>query len=196
MNLSSYDKALETKLKQVFPNVVNSNEDKALEDSEDDKAQVEVPMISFWRLNNNLSTTNTFVANRRGRVIGSNRETGSTLVHQTVEVDITYQIDIWSDRRYEVDAIFGETLLYLLQEPNLLVSEPNTPEPFSFPIDISETNTDAELSQFSDTGAMYRQVISIEVKGAQLIFPKAGKLAKDINIRLVDFKGGDLVVDD
>ena len=120
----------------------------------------------------------------RGRVI--ERSTNKALVYKEIYVDISYQIDVWSDRRYEVDSILQELLLFFAEEPYLCIKEENVEKPYTIPFVVTEaipTNTD--LSSFSDTGKLYRQTITIEAKGAPLIFPKSSKLVHSIPIRLV-----------
>lgn len=197
MNLSDYDNALKTKLQNVFPNIVNSSVEKALEYSENSQAEVRLPLISFWRLNNNFHPDEyvapLVIPNKRGRLIKSVDEE-TTLMYKELPVNITYQIDVWSDRRYEADIIFQELLFFLNEEPYLLVKEDNVNEPYKFSVQIVETDTDIELSSFSENGDIFRQVITIKVNNAKLISPKASKIAIYFPIR-VKLWDGDSYVD-
>lgn len=195
MNLTAYDDALKSKLESVFSNVVNSSTDKALERSEDGKAEVKLPLISYWRLSNNYDPDNynapSIVPNKRGRIIKPTSDS-TNLIYKEIPIALTYQIDIWSDRRVETDIIFQELLLYFSEEPHLQVKEDNVEDPFKFIIKVTDTDTDIDLTQFSETGDMYRQIITIMIDNAKLIFPKEGKIAKSIPIRIVDWSDEDV----
>lgn len=190
MDLTAYDNALKDKLKSVFDNVVNASEDKALEYSEDKKAEVKLPLISYWRLTNNIDPTGNF-NHRVGRTLGTlNNATNIKL--RELDVQITYQVDIWSDRRYEVDSILKELLFFFVDEPSILVKEENFEKPFSFPIRVTDATSDIDLSSFADKGNLYRQIITLEIDNAVLTSPTSVKIAKTIPIRIVTLEGDDL----
>ena len=158
MSIHLYDEALKNKLKEVFENVVDASEDKALQYSENGEALVNLPLISFWRLNNNLSTDYAqFPLKNIGR--RSNKM-------------------IWSDRRSECDDLFTEMILFLLQEPNLVIHDPNLNQSYNFPLQITETVTNVDLTQFSEQGNLYRQVITISIPNATVFFPVKRKIIK------------------
>lgn len=190
MNFTDYDVALKSKLLKVFPNVVNSSDDKALEDSEDSKAEITLPMISFWRLSNSLDTENNpSFGWTRGRVERSylvNPDKGLQLKYKQIGIDPMYQIDIWSDRLAEVDQIAYELLMYFLEEPNLLISDPNLEgQEFTFPVVVNDVSMTTDLAGFSETGAIFRQTLDLEVKNAVLTYPHLGKVVKFPELRTV-----------
>lgn len=195
MNFTDYDIALKSKLLEVFPNVVNSSDDKALEDSEDSKAEITLPMISFWRLSNDLDLENNpSFGWTRGRVERTKPvdSEGRQLKYKQLGISPTYQIDIWSDRLAEVDQIAYELLIYLYEEPNLLISDPNLEgQEFTFPIEVTGVSMATDLSGFSETGAMFRQTLDIEVNSAVLTYPHLGKVAKTIELRTVSLVRGE-----
>ena len=191
MSLHLYDKALKEKLLEVFDNVVDASEDKALQLSEDGQALVHLPLISFWRINNNLSTDYAqFPLKDRGRscskVIGDSR-----LINYEVSFNLEYQIDIWSDRRSECDDLFTELLLFFMQEASLSIYDPNEEINYTFPIQITETNTNVELSEFNEKGNLYRQVITLTIPNATVFFPKKRNVAKvrELKVILEDYRG-------
>lgn len=185
MDLTSYDNALKTKLLDVFPNVVNSSEEKALEYSEDDRAMVKLPLLSYWRLSNPLSQSyNNSFGVQRGRTVRQ-LNSNHNLIYKEIYLTLTYQIDVWSDRRYEVDEILKELLLYFEEEPYLSVKEDNNDIPFDISFEVTDIVTDIDLSSFSDRGNLYRQSITIEIDRAVLTYPKAKKVANSIPLRTV-----------
>lgn len=177
-----YDTALRDKLKEVFDNVIDASEDKALQLSEDGEALVKLPLVSIWRLNNNLSQeVSQFPLKEYGRRTNK-RVNNAILTNYELTFDIEYQIDVWSDRRSECDDLFSELLLFLLREPNINITDINTNITYDFPLQITETNTSVELSEFSEKGNLYRQVITIKVPNAVVTFPT---IRKPIFIRIV-----------
>lgn len=121
---------------------------------------------------------------KRGRPIA--RSEVDALVYKEIYIDLSYQIDIWSDRLYEVDTILQETLLYFAEEPYLEIEEDNVEHTYTIPFRVTDvicTNTD--LSSFNDVGALYRQTLVIEAEGVPLIFPRRSLLALSIPIRVV-----------
>lgn len=190
MNLTTYDNALKEKLLKVFPNVVNSSEDKALEYSEDDSAEVVLPLISYWRLGNPLSeqSVNTSGSIRRGRTIGNIGES-SRLIFNELFLEISYQIDLWSDRKYEVDSILTELLFYFVEEPYLTINDDNTPEPFDVSFRVTDVaNIGTDLSSFSDTGPLHRQSITITLDRAIINHPREKKIVNKIPLRVTIVK--------
>lgn len=178
MSIHLYDEALKNKLKEVFENVVDASEDKALQYSENGEALVNLPLISFWRLNNNLSTDYAQfplknIGRRSNKMINN-----SKVVNYELNFNLEYQIDIWSDRRSECDDLFTEMILFLLQEPNLVIHDPNLNQSYNFPIQITETVTNVDLTQFSEQGNLYRQVITISIPNATVFFPVKRKIIK------------------
>lgn len=178
MSIHLYDEALKNKLKEVFENVVDASEDKALQYSENGEALVNLPLISFWRLNNNLSTDYAQfplknIGRRSNKMINN-----SKVVNYELNFNLEYQIDIWSDRRSECDDLFTEMILFLLQEPNLAIHDPNLNQSYNFPLQITETVTNVDLTQFSEQGNLYRQVITISIPNATVFFPVKRKIIK------------------
>lgn len=191
MSLHLYDKALLEKLQKVFENVVDASDEKALQLSSDSEAMVYLPLISFWRLNNNLSSEYAQAPlknlGRRGtRFVGDSR-----IVNYELAFNLEYQIDIWSDRRSECDDLFTELVLFFLQEPNLVIHDENNQEQYVLPVTITETVTNVDLTQFSDKGNLYRQVITLSVPNAPVLFPKKHKIIKTRIVKWVleNFRG-------
>jgi hypothetical protein len=191
MDLTSFDNALQAKLKEVFSNVVNASDTKALEYSEDGTAQVQLPLISYWRISNMISDPfKSQTAVLRGRSI-RDIDDSTKLMFKELSMNLSYQIDIWSDRRHEVDEILLELLLYFHEEPYLTVNESNMTTPYDLSFRVTDISTDIDLDSFSDRGNLYRQIITIEVDNAVMVFPKAAKKVHNIPLRYVEFRKGD-----
>lgn len=211
MSLSAYDKALESKLKIVFPNVINSSEDSALfnsaerysnipkKESDKSKATIALPMISFWRVENppNIygSMEGNFPLVNKGLLL---RDKDNYI--QSIPISIQYQVSIWSDRRQEVDDIYREFLMYILHDEPYLrvkVDKFNITEDFTLLLVDSSTNIDT--SSFIDGGRMYRQDIILEIDNAKLWYTGSEvNRVKDIEVRFYtdDSNESDTVLDD
>ena len=108
-----------------------------------------------------------------------------------ISMNISYQIDIWSDRRQEVDEILLELLLYFHEEPYLFLKEDNMEKPYAISFRVTDVTTDIDLESFTDTGNLYRQVITIEIDNAVMVFPRAAKTVHNIPLRYIELKRGD-----
>lgn len=187
MNIYSYDNALKNKLLAVFENVVNCSEDRVLIESEADSADatVQLPLISFWRLTSEFDVTNfNFPAMRRGRP--TRRVNDTTMLNMMeIPVNLSYQIDVWSDRQFETDQLYQELLFYFLQEPYLEVTVEADDSKQLFYFNITDTNTSIELSEFAENGSLYRQTITITCDNAKLGLARERKAIDKIELRTV-----------
>lgn len=190
MSLKRYDEALLYKLKSVFENSVAADQDTALYKSSDDKAIVKLPLISFYRTNNPVNTEmfGNDSLNRRGRFVIPLESSVKVL-----PINIFYQIDIWSDRREEVDDIWRELIQFFLEEPEIDVQFEGLGEYESFPLKIVDTDNTSDITAFSDRGRLYRQTINMEVPQAKLLFLEGKNLVKSIPIRMVDLGNSEFI---
>lgn len=188
MNFTDYDNALKSKLTSVFDNVVNSSEEKALESSEDEEVMVNLPLISFWRLSNNISTEG-YSSFGSTRGLRNKASDPTVLVSTQAAFELTYQVNIWSDRLYEVDQILSEIVQFFNEEPYLDVVEPNFDDGVKFYIKITECELIIQQSEFSETGKLYQQALTLVVDRALLLYPQNKQMVKNIPIRTFSVKG-------
>lgn len=202
MSLESYDEALKRKLEGVFPNVVFSSLSKALARSADSEVisqthegelrqkekkeqVVALPMIAFDRINNGLNFE--FRANdpaiRRGRHVIKEED---SYLEKALPINPQYQIDIVSDRRVEVDGIWRELVMYLYTNPLIDVEfGGKTPFVEQFPLKLMDTDNTTDIEDFSNTGRIYRQTLTVEIPQAQLFFLDSANLVRNIPIRTI-----------
>ena len=193
--LGAYDEGLLNYLKSAlnFPNIVNAAESKAFDVSADknsNKVEIQVPMISFWRIANPLTYEGggNFAMRHRGRKVSVNREEAVAEAWRSVPVTLSYQLTIWSDRRSEVDDIYRELIMYLLTDnPHITIQLEGMDKPEQFYIHVTDTDTSTDVDSFSDRGKLYTQNIMIDIQDAQLIFSRDIKLAKNIPVRILTF---------
>lgn len=168
-SLKLYDISLTSKLKSIFTNVTYASPDEALESSSDDKSDINFPMISLYRLDNPPIFTERYnnPSAFRGRM-NSYTQSGYRNI-MTLPVNLSYQIDLWSSTRDELDTMYCELLFYLVRYPNIEINIDSGTH--NFPINI----TDAEsLMDFDDENSSrtYRMSITLEVPDAVLFYLK------------------------
>lgn len=167
MNIEAYDNSIEQKLKSIFPNVVYADTERALKESaEDNNGAVKLPLISVYRTESKLSIDSghlSMPAHKFGRK-AHDYPGPSDLTTQSIPLDITYQVDIWSVDRSHCDNIYRELLFYLIDCPNLTVEIPHVGTE-DFAMTITDSSTEVDTSSFSDTGRLYRNTITLEFVG-------------------------------
>lgn len=183
MSLKSYDIALLEKIKRVFPNTLITSESNALllSGRGDKNLEVNLPLITFDRINNQLAMrefgNDPMV--RRGRMVKDETRVSS------YPINITYQIDIWSDKRVEVDDIWRELVHFFYIDPEVSVKFDGIDEKEDFPLMLLDTDNTTDVTNFSESGRLYRQTISTEINQAKMMFVDDYKPIKHLDIRLV-----------
>lgn len=191
--LGAYDEGLLNYLKSAlnFPNIVNAADSKAFDVSADkisEKVEVQMPMISFWRIANPLTHEGggNFAMRHRGMRMSTDHEKGTAVAWRSLPVTLSYQLTIWSDRRSEVDDIYRELMMYLLTDnPHITIQLEGMDVPEEFYIHVVDTDTSTDVDSFSDRGRLYTQNIMIDIQDAQLIFSRNITLAKDMKVRTI-----------
>ena len=199
--LGAYDEGLLNYLKSAlnFPNIVNAAESKAFDTSVDKnscKVEVQMPMISFWRIANPLTYEGggNFAMRHRGRRMSVDKEECTAEAWRSLPVTLSYQLTIWSDRRSEVDDIYRELMMYLLTDnPHITIQLEGMETPEEFYIHVTDTDTSTDVDSFSDKGRLYTQNIMIDIPDAQLIFSRNFTIAKNIQIRSVVLDNSDIL---
>lgn len=192
MSLSLYDEALVNKFKEVFGNVVNSEHSVLFERASDEKAEIQIPMISIWRITSspNLEgSSDPFI--RRGYKVGR-RSDGDVGFLKSYPMKIIYQVDIWSDLRIEVDDIYRELLMFLFEEPNLTLELEELKDvewAEDFYIRVLDSDLASDFAEMERSGILYRNTILLEIENARLFFTRNVKPVKEIPIRYIDIGG-------
>jgi hypothetical protein len=198
MSLAAYDKGLLNYLKGAlnFPNIINSAESKAfdsiaelMEDiTNKKKIEIQLPMISFWRIANPITedTSGSFGLRHRGQSVKIDTDSSTGTRWRSLPVNLSYQITIWSDKRREVDDIYRELIMYLITDnPYISVQLEGMTEPQEFALQVVDSDTSTDVDSFSDKGRIYTQNIMVDVPSAQLIFSKDYPIASNIEIRTI-----------
>lgn len=191
--LGAYDEGLLIYLKEAlsFPNIVNAADSKAFDTSADKEAEeveIQLPMISFWRIANPLTHDGggNFALRHRGMRVSTDKENCVAGYWRGLPVNLSYQLTIWSDKRREVDDIYRELMMYLITDnPEITVFMEGMNVPEKFPIHVTDTDTSTDVDSFADRGRLYTQNIMLDIEDAHLLFSRDIRLAKDIPIRTV-----------
>jgi hypothetical protein len=171
VSLELYDKSMSDKLKALFPNTIMAPPEEALGRSNDDTADVKLPLVSVYRISNpiNFEEYNRYEV-FSGKVTRMSRQSEDIIRQQGLPITITYQIDIWASLRKDADGLYREIVFYLMTHPNLTIKMPNLEEPFNFSLKLTDVDTPTEYSSFSDTGTLHRYTLTYEIDNARLFF--------------------------
>lgn len=190
MSLKCYDEALMRKIKGVFPNTTWADEDNALSRNaeKDNKLVTTLPLISLYRTNNtfNFEQFGNDSHVRKGRFVLEEEKRVKAF-----PVNLYYQLDIYSDKRVEVDDIWRELVYYLYTDPEIYVRFEGLDEEYRYVCFMADTDNTTDISQFSDRGRLYRQTINLEIRQAQLLFIECAHKVSDIQLRKVGVYGED-----
>lgn len=210
MSLRSFDRALKEKLENGFrfKNVVASFPDKALEQwqienmrrkkeesheeyGEEPQMGIELPLISFWRIQNDLNLGSVNRGMYRNGITpdlydmgqaSSNTKTTSVLL---IPINLIYQIDIWAGRQDILDKLW-ERLIFFLTKDNTLnvhIDCLNKIQKYSLTIESSDNTSD--ILNFDKTGDLYRSSVTISVEQAMIYGTDESYLVKEIPIDYV-----------
>lgn len=191
MSLAAYDTGLLNYLKGAlnFDNIINSAESTAFSNAgdHDEKSEVKLPMISFWRVSNPIELPGgNFPMRHRGKIMSQDFENLKGVRWRALPVRITYQITIWSDRRTEVDDIYREMMMYLMTDnPHIVVMMDGMDKPEEFLLEVTDTDSTTDVDSFADRGRIYTQNILVDVPDAQLLFSREFPISKNIEVRSI-----------
>jgi hypothetical protein len=163
ISLLDYDKALFDKIKGIYDEVIFASPDEAFKiNASQHDGRVLMPFISVWRLPefaiNRMTYNDSRVrAGDRLRFVDNTQKN-----LRGVPVTLTYQVDIYSNKRNSCDGITSELVLHLLENPYVNVCFGGGEEPFvqQFELVVSDNiNDNTNISDFEDTGRSYRLTV-------------------------------------
>lgn len=185
MSLKCYDEGLMAKVKKVFPNVTWADDESALNRNaeKDGKVVATLPLITLYRTNNtfNFDQFGNDSHTRRGRYVLPDE-----VRIKAFPVNIFYQMDIYSDKREEVDDIWREICQLFYIDPEIDVHFDGIEIPYKYVCFLVDTDNTTDVSSFSDRGRIHRQTINLEVRQAQMLFVEHEKSVKEIPLRVVE----------
>lgn len=185
MSLKCYDEGLMDKVKKVFPNVTWADDESALSRNaeKDGKVVATLPLITLYRTNNtfNFDQFGNDSHTRRGRYVLPDE-----VRIKAFPVNIFYQMDIYSDKREEVDDIWREICQLFYIDPEIDVHFDGIEIPYKYVCFLVDTDNTTDVSSFSDRGRIHRQTINLEVRQAQMLFVEHEKSVKEIPLRVVE----------
>lgn len=188
MSLKCYDDGLMDKVKKVFPNVTWADDESALSRNaeKDGKVVATLPLITLYRTNNtfNFDQFGNDSHTRRGRYVLPDE-----VRVKAFPVNIFYQMDIYSDKREEVDDIWREICQLFYIDPEIDVHFDGIEIPYKYVCFLVDTDNTTDVSSFYDRGRIHRQTINLEVRQAQMLFVEHEKSVREIPLRVVELDG-------
>jgi hypothetical protein len=174
MSLLLYDKAIFKKLVGVYDEVIFGSPDEAFRiNASKNDGRVLMPFISVWRLND--FSINRVVYNDKRVRDGARIRMGNDLnspirFSRGIPVMLTYQIDVYSNKRITCDGIASELVLALSENPYVdVIVEGVDGRSFTqqFGIVISDSIVDnTSISDFEDTNRIYRLTVEVVINEA------------------------------
>lgn len=180
--LYNYDKALEEKFKKVFERVVYAPVDKFYERYllKNGNNPIQLPAMSLWRVNSEFFPYN---ATTQARIPNFRMGTQDPLLARQIysmQTSLSYQLDLWTANDIDRDDLLKEVLYFLVMYPNIHVEYQG--QKFVFPVQLGVPDDVTDISQFEDTGDIYRVSIPLTVPDARLMFYDDVKKLKYINL--------------
>lgn len=198
MSLQCFDEALEKKIQNVFENTEIAHEEKMYSDAIENDAVLNLPIITIWRISNVLAFDKSTDARIRSGYKAYSKDNKTVTAIQSLPVLITYQIDIYSDRRREVDDIFKELCMFLYINDSLRVvfnlSDTVALEE-DYTLKLIDNQSQTDFSSFDDKGRLYRETVNLEIQNADLPFLKDSPVVSHIPIHQYVIEKGEEVED-
>lgn len=191
MNLSVYDKGVLEKFREVFDNSVLAQSDSAFRTAEELLGEVKLPLISIYREDFNIKPARFNIGQRmRGSSIVSKTEDDSEIkAIQDIPLDISYQIDIWTRRKEDIDIIVPEVVFWLVDNPNISIDVDGIDHEIEFPLVLDEDVSDnTDIMSFENKGRIFRITLSANITDARIFAFKDVKtvLTTDIEYEVLD----------
>lgn len=181
-----YDKALENKLRKVFPRVVYTPVEKFYDRyylQENNTFSIQLPTISFWRISHEFNPYNARShLNTPSVTQRANLSDAELRQIYTMQIPLNYQIDIWATSDIDRDDLFTELMYFLTLYPNVTIEYQG--RQYTFPIHLEAADDVTDISNFSESGALYRISIPCRLPDARLFFYKDAKAVKQVDIAL------------
>lgn len=176
MSFYLYDKAVMTKLLDIYGNVIYAPTEMAFRrsaETPENGGRVKLPLLSLYRpqysVNLRYMNRNTMV--RRGRRTAYDTEESKESLNYTTSVPVylEYQLDIWAMSQEDLDDILRDLLFFLYDKPKISVTNPLDNKQYYFNLYFEQDlidNTDV-MSQ-ENVGRIFRATIPLRVDEAIL----------------------------
>lgn len=163
MSASFYDKAVTAKIKKKFANTLYQSRELTFHTLTDKQGQVTFPLISVYRPDGwSISSDNTWLQEKN--FLAGIRE---------VKIDLSYQIDIYANKREDLEELTAELVLYLLRNPGIVVHYESADKKIALDVKtymkyVSGPERTSELDD-QTTGRPYRNTLVFSLDAAKLI---------------------------
>ena len=148
---------------------------------------VKFPLIAFDRISNSYAEegNDNYAIKVRGSFI-----TDEKVREKSFGVDIVYQIDVISDRRYEVDEIWRELTMFFHKNNGVEITYESNGQVSSqiYDLLVLDTEPGGDVSTFFNNGIIWRQTIRVLVRNVRMLFARSVPIIEEIPVRVIDFK--------
>lgn len=172
MTLELYDEAVERKLKKLFPNVIGASPNEAMWSS-NKNGKVELPLVSFYRINNPIdwsSYNNAELFGTKGYTRSYNDDDNSIGKTLSISVTLTYQIDLWAADRKTSDQLFQDMVFALILHPNIQLDMKGTEKDKVFSLRLLDSQNSTDIPSFARNNRIYRYTMTYQVNEARLMY--------------------------
>ena len=170
-SLGIYDRGVLNKFREVFDNSVISESEGAFSAAEELLGEVRLPLISIYREDFNIHTARYNLTQRRrgSSIVSGSEEDDEYKTIQDIPMEISYQIDVWTRRKEDIDKLIPELIFWLIENPNIEVNVEEADHPIEFPLVLEEDVTDnTDIMSFEDKGRIFRMTLSARIDDARL----------------------------
>jgi len=176
MAISYYDEAVTQKIKNWLADtsklrVLSPDESNRLmqlkaEDSNDEP--VKLPIIAISR-NKDIDIESTIKQNKSfdGLIIGKDEATATTIHLNVIPIKTTYQLDIYTKKRIEVDEYVRQYLFKLINNPQIIIEIPYNGYIVRHTANLRVLNTVSDTSDIPThiyNGQFYKWTIQLELQ--------------------------------
>lgn len=176
MAISYYDEAVTQKIKNWLADssklrVLSPDESNRLmqlkaEDSNDEP--VKLPIIAISR-NKDIDIESTIKQNKSfdGLIIGKDEATATTIHLNVIPIKTTYQLDIYTKKRIEVDEYVRQYLFKLINNPQIIIEIPYNSYIVRHTANLRVLNTVSDTSDIPThiyNGQFYKWTIQLELQ--------------------------------
>ena len=181
-----YDRALVDKFSAVMPGkVIYSSVDQFYERyllATDNHGMV-LPALSIWRTGMTLDKSTLPSHLRIGNVRYPDIPSLTAEQLYSCRVEMSYQLDTWTANDTDRDDLLKELLYFLTLYPYIAIEYRG--HKFTFPIIIGDITDSSEISNFENTGDIYRLTIPLQVQDARILYYDDIRLLKFIDLKFL-----------
>lgn len=180
-----YDIALKQHLKNVYSSVYLAERTKIFKKVREEMASkdgnIKLPLIGLWRIENTLETDRRNYAEFK-RGFRHDVVNNEIIRIKSINLPLTYQLDIIAGSHKDCDDLLVDTILYLTENPIITFNRNGIS--FSFQVDLMDLSISTDYGSFSEAGSLYNQTLTVMVPESRILFTENKKIFHDLLIEI------------